>query len=136
MRLVRLLSFREGIILFGICLSVLGGYSETLGAGWLFRHENLSAHCCPGEQDIVYASKHIVRGWIAYACKEDFSIEIGAKLGLHKRFSKSENMPIILFIFVVVWGIASLFVLGVILYQIVVEPFIKKKKKERNAINP
>jgi hypothetical protein len=126
MTLVKLLSFKRSIILLSIWLFILGGYSETLGAGWLFRRENLSAHCNPGEQDIVYASKRTVRGWIAFACKEKFTIEMGTNLTLRKRSSRSENITTILFIFMVSWGIAILFVLGVILYQIVIQALIKK----------
>jgi hypothetical protein len=125
---VRLLSFKEGIILFSICLFVLIGYSETQGAGWLFRCENPSAHCYLGEQGIVYTSKHIVRGWIDSACKEKFAIEMGTNLTLRKRSSRSENIATILFIFIVGWGITILFVSGVILYQIVIKALIKKRR--------
>ena len=134
MTLVKFFSFKGWIILFSIWLSVLAPYSGALGAGWLYPCENPSAHCDLSQQDIVFASNHIVRGWIDSVCREKFAIEMGAKLGLHKEYSKSEDIPIILFIFMLGWGIAILFALGVILYQIVVEPFIKKGRLRRKQI--
>ena len=58
-------------------------------------------------------------------------VDIGAKLGHRKWFSKSEGIPIILFVFIAVWGSAIIFVLGAILYRIVIEPGIKKRKLTR-----
>jgi hypothetical protein len=132
--LAKLLSFKKWIILFGICLFVFATYSGTPGAGWLYPCENQFAHCDLSQQDIVFASNHIVRGWIDSVCEENFAIEMGAKLGLHKEYAKSEDIPIILFIFMLGWGIAILFVLGVILYQIIIEPLIKKGRLRRKQI--
>ena len=55
-------------------------------------------------------------------------VDIGVKLGHRKWFSKSEGIPIILFVFIAVWGSAIIFVLGAILYFIVIEPIIKKRQ--------
>jgi flagellar biosynthesis/type III secretory pathway M-ring protein FliF/YscJ len=56
---------------------------------------------------------------------------MGARLGHRKWFSKSEDIPIILLVFIRVWGNAIILVLGAILYFIVIEPIIKKRKLTR-----
>jgi hypothetical protein len=134
MTLMKSLSFKGWIILFSILLFVLGGYSETLGAGGLYLCENPSAHRYFGPQDIVYASKNILRGWIESVCKEKFTVEMGVRLGHRKGVSRSEDRPIVLFVFIGVWGIAILFILGVILYQIVIDPLVKKRRLRRNKM--
>ncbi len=58
------------------------------------------------------------------------TVEIGAMLG-HRWYSKAENIPIILLVGVVVWGTAIIFVLGLLLYRIVIEPQVKKESKDR-----
>jgi len=61
-----------------------------------------------------------------------FIIEIAGRFGTHKRFSECEDLKVILLIFIVGWGIAIIFVLGGILYQIIIKPLIKKRKLRRN----
>ena len=48
--------------------------------------ENLPAYCYPDQQSIV-------RGWIKSVHKEEFNIDMGARLGHRKWFSKSEDIP-------------------------------------------
>jgi hypothetical protein len=80
-----------------------------------------------GQQSIVYTSKNVVIGWIKSVYKI-FTIGMGARLGYRRRFLRSEDWSIILYIFIVVWGIAIISILGVILYQIIIKPLLKKRK--------
>jgi len=132
MTVVKSLSFKLGIILLSILLFVFVGYLETFGANWIYFCVNPPRHSYFGKQSIVDASKNIVRGWIGSTYKEGFNMDMGAKLGYRKRFSKSEDVPTILLVFIGVWGNAIIFVLGIILYRIVIEPIIKKRKLRRN----
>jgi hypothetical protein len=61
--------------------------------------------------------------------KEKSTVEIGARLGPRRWFSKSEGIPIVLLVFIGVWGPAIIFVLGLILYRMVIAPLVKKKLK-------
>jgi hypothetical protein len=106
------LSFKVGVILSIIWLFVFGGYLETFGAGWIYSCENPSPHC--------------------YFNQQNFIIEIAGKFGYFKKFSESEKPKMILLIFIVCWGIAIIFVLGAILYRIVIGPLIEKRKLRRN----
>jgi hypothetical protein len=109
-------------------LFVLIGYSEAFGTKLFYSCEN--PHTCRYfcQPSIVDASKNFVSEWIESVYKETSSIEIGARLGLRKCYSKSEGIPIILCVFIAVWGTAIIFVLGLILYQIVIEPLIQKRR--------
>lgn len=122
------LSHKVGIILLCICLFVFGGYLETFGAEWTYFYENRSTYNYFDQHNTGYTSKNNVRGWIKSDYKKKFIIEMGARLGHFKRFSKSEDPKLILLIPIVVWGIAIIFVLGVILYRLAIRPFIKKMK--------
>ena len=125
------LSFKVGIILLSIELFVFIGYLEPFGGKRIYFCGNPPIYCYFDQQSIVYASKNIVSGWIKSVHKEEFNIDIGAKLRHRRWFSKSEDIPIILFVFIAVWGSAIIFVLGAILYRIVIEPGIKKRKLTR-----
>jgi hypothetical protein len=122
------LSFKVGMILLSIGLFVFIGYLETFGVNSMCPCENLPAYCYPDQQSIVDASKNIVRVRVESAYEGKSTIEIGARLGHPKWFPKSKDIPIILFIFMAVWGTAIILVLGAILYFIVIEPIIEKRK--------
>jgi len=134
MTLVQLLSFKGWIILFSIWLFVFSGYLDTFGANRIYFCKNPSTYRHFDQQSIVYTSERIVRGWVKTGYKEKVIIEMAGKFGLRKKFSKSEAIPIIIFVFIGGWGIAILFVLGVILYQIIIEPLIKKKRLRRSEM--
>jgi hypothetical protein len=125
------LSFKVGIILFIIWLFVFGGYLERFRPEWIYCCENSRTYChiC---QRIVYASRNTVRVWIESGYKQKSTIEIGARLGPRKWYSKSRDIPLILLVFIGVWEIAIIFVLGAILYRIVIGPLIKKRKLRWN----
>jgi hypothetical protein len=123
------LSFKVGIVLLSIWLFVfLIGHLEIFGLTWINFCENLPAYCYPDQQSIVDVAKSIVRvrGESAYGGKS--AIELGVRLG-HRWYPKSESIPIILLVGVAVWGAAIIFVLGLILYRVVIEPSVKKKRK-------
>ena len=128
------LSYKVGIILLCIWLFVFGGYLETFGAEWKYFFENPSTYNYFDQQSIDYTSKNNVRGWIKSIYKEKFTIEMGARLGHLKRFSKSEDPKLILLISIVGWGIAIIFVLGAIVYRLVIRPLIKKRKSLNSVI--
>ena len=132
MTVVKSLLFKLGITPLSIWLFVFVGYLETFGVTWTYFCENLSTYSYPDQLSIVYTSKNIVRGRIKLVYEEEFNINLGARLGYRKWFSKSEDVPIILLVFIGVWGNAIIFVLGIILYRIVIEPIIKKRKLRRN----
>ena len=131
MTLMKSFSFKIGIILLSIWLFVFIGYLETSGGKRIYYCGNPPIYCYFDQPSIVYASKNIVRGWIKSVYKEEFNIDMGARLGHRKWFSKSEDIPIILLVFIRVWGNAIILVLGAILYFIVIEPIIKKRKLTR-----
>jgi hypothetical protein len=126
------LSFKIEIIFFSIWLFVFNGYLETFGAEWIYSCENPSPHCYFDQQNMAYALKNIVRGWIKTVDKEKFIIEIAGRFGHRKTFPEPENLKMILLIFIGVWGIAIFFVLGVILYRIIIEPAIEKIKLKQS----
>lgn len=121
------LSFRVGMIFLSVWFFVLIGYSEAFGTKLFYSCENplTCRYFC--QPSIVDASKNFVTEWIESVYKETSSIEIGAKLG-RRWYPKSESMPIILLVGVAVWGAAIIFVLGLIFYRIVIEPFVQKKR--------
>lgn len=125
------LSFEFGIILLSIWLFVSIGYLETFGAKWKYLCKNVPTYCSPGQERIVYVPKNIVRVRVKSGYQQEFPIEIGARLGPCKSFSTSKNIPIILCIFIAVWGTTIIFVLGLLLYRIVIEPLVKKESKDR-----
>ena len=125
------LSFEVGIILLAIWLFVLIGYLETFEAKWTYLCKNVPTYCNPGQERIVCVSKNIVRVSVKCGYQQKFPIEIGARLGPCRSFSKSKNIPVILCIFIAVWGTAIIFVLGLLLYRIVIEPQVKKESKDR-----
>jgi hypothetical protein len=132
MTVVNSLSFKVGIILLGIWLFVFIGFLEAFGAKGIYFCGIPPIYFYFCQPSIVDASKNIVRVRVESAYEGKSTIEIGARLGLRKRFSKCEDIPIILFIFIGVWGIAIILVLGAILYFIVIEPTIEKRKLRRN----
>jgi hypothetical protein len=132
MSVVKSLSSRVEIILLSIWLFVFIGYLETFGVKRISFCGNPPPYSYFGKQTIVYASKNIVRGWIKAAYKGGFNIDMGAKLGHRKGVSESEDVPIILLVFIGVWGSAIILVLGAILYFIVIEPIIEKRGLRRN----
>jgi hypothetical protein len=85
--------------------------------------------CYSYQPSIVDASKNFVRGWVESVYKEKSIIEIGARLGLRKWYSKSEDIAIIIPEFIGVRGSAIIFALGLILYRMIIEPLVKKKLK-------
>lgn len=124
MTVVKSLSFKVGIVLLSIWLfGFMIGHLEIFGVNCINFFEALAADCYPDQQTVVDASKNIVRVRLesAYAGK-------GARLG-NRWCSKSESIPIILLVGVAVWGAAIIFVLGLILYRVVIEPLVKKKLK-------
>lgn len=123
------LSFKVGVVLLSIWLLVfIIGHSESFGVNWIKFFENPPAHCYPEQESVVYASKNIVRVRVESNYRERSTIEIGARLG-HRWYPKSESIPIILLVGVAVWGTATIFVLGLILYQAVIKLLVKKKLK-------
>jgi len=131
MTVVNSLSFKVGIILLIIWLFVFIGYLEAFGGKRTYRCKNVPTYCYPGQERIVCVSKNIVRVSVKSGYQQKFPIEIGARLGPYRSFSKSKNIPIILCIFIAVWGTAIIFVLGLLLYRIVIEPQVKKESKDR-----
>ena len=94
MTLMRSSSFKVGIILLSMGLFVFTGYLETFGVKWIYLCESLPAYCYPDQQSIVYASKNIVRVRVESAYEGKSIIEIGARLGHRKWYSKSEDILI------------------------------------------
>lgn len=121
------LSLRVGTVFLSIGLLVVVRCLERCETKWANCYERLPAYCNADRQGIVDASRNIVRGWIESGYKEKSTIEMGATFG-HRWYPKSGNIPIIILIGVVVWGAAIIFVLGLILYQVVIEPLVQKKK--------
>ena len=116
-------SCKVGIVLLSIWLFVfMIGHLEMVGVNWINFFENLPAYSYPND-----ASQNIVTVRLASAYEGKSTIEIGARLG-HRWYPKSGNIPIIILIGVAVWGAAIIFVLGLILYQVVIEPLVQKKK--------
>jgi len=124
-------SFKVNAVIFSIWLFVFGGYLETFGEEWMCFSESPPAHFCFDQQNIVYTLKNIVKGWIETFDKENFIIAMAGRFGHRKTFSEPENLKIILLIFIGVWGIAIFFVLGLILYRIIIEPLIKERRSRK-----
>jgi hypothetical protein len=124
-------SFRVYAIFFSIWLFVFGGYLETFGGEWLSFYKNPLSHCYFDPQNIVYTLKNIVKGWIETFDKENFIIAMAGRFGHRKTFSEPENLKMILLIFIGIWGIAIFFVLGLILYRIIIEPLIKERRSRK-----
>jgi hypothetical protein len=129
MALTNRLPIKIGIILPSIGLFVFFGYLETFEVNPNCLWENLPDSCYSEQQSSVDASKNVVKVKLE-SVYERHSTEIGARLGLRKWYPKSEGIPMILLIFIGVWGTAIIFVLGLILYWVVIEPWAKKKKAE------
>ena len=127
---LRCFSSKVGIIVLSICFCVFIGYLPTLAANRIHLFENPPPYCYFDKQNIVYASKNVVRGWIKSAYQEGFDIGMGGKLGYPKQFSRSENVPIILCILIAAWGAAIILVLGAICYSIVIKLLVEKKRKD------
>lgn len=125
---MELLSCKVGMILLSIGLFVLIRCLEERETKWVDSYERLPVYCNANQQSTVNVPQNILRGWIASDYKEKTVIKTGPRLG-HRWYSKSKNLPIILFLGVAVWGAAIIFVLGLILYQAVIEPLVKKKLK-------
>jgi len=125
------LSFKVGIILLTIWLFVFIGCLKTFGAKWTYFCKNVPTYCYLGQGRIVCISKNIVRVRVKSGYQQNFPIEIGARFGPCRSFSKSKNIPIILCIFIAVWGTAIIFVLGLLLYRIAIEPLVKTESKDR-----
>jgi len=124
---VNSLSFKVGIMLLSIWLFVfMIGHLEMVGVNGINFFENIPAYSYPDD-----ASKNIVTVRFASAYEGKSTIEIGARLG-HRWYPKSEEIPFILLMFIGVWGSAIILVLGTILYFIVIEPIIEKRRLRRN----
>lgn len=121
------LALKVGIILLMMLLFVFIGYLEIFGVRWIHFCENLPPFCYPGQHSIVDTSKNIVEIRVESVYEGKSPIEIGARLG-HRWYPKSGSIPIILLVGGAVWGTAIIFVLGTILYIIVVEPIVKKRQ--------
>jgi len=126
------LSFKIGMILLSIGLFVVMKCLEQRETKWINHYEHIPAYCNADQQGIVYASKYTARGWIESTYREGFNIDTGAKLGYSKRFSKSGNIPTMILIGIAIWGAAIIFILGLVLYRIVVEPIVEKRKLRRS----
>jgi hypothetical protein len=128
MTVVNSLSFKVGIALLSIWLFVFTiGHLEMVGVNWINFFENKPAYSYPDD-----ASKNIVTVRLASAYEGKSTIEIGARLG-HRWYPKSEEIPFILLMFIGVWGSAIILVLGAILYFMIIEPIIEKRKLRRNG---
>jgi hypothetical protein len=126
---VKLLSFKVGIILLSIVLSVFAGYLEIFGLKFINISRNLSFYYRLSQQNITDASRNTVRVRFGSGCEGRSAIAIGARLGPRRWFSKSEHIPIILLLFIGVWGTAIILVLGYILYRVAIEPLMRKRPK-------
>jgi len=127
---VKSLSFKAAIILLSIALSVFVGHPEVSGVERVYVSKNLSSYSYLNQQSITNASMNTVRVRFKSPYElQSTTVKIGARLG-HRWYPKSESMPIIIIVGVAVWGAAIIFVLGLILYQVVIEPLVQKKKEK------
>ena len=109
MTIVKSLLLKVGIILLSVGLFAFIGYLEAFGVKRISFCGTPPPYSYFEKQGIVYASNNVVRVWIESGYEEKSTIEIGARLGHRKRFSKSEDIPMILLLFIGVWGSAIIF---------------------------
>jgi hypothetical protein len=120
---IKSLSCKVGMILLSIGLFVVIRCLERSETKWINCYGHLPAYCNTNQQSTVSGPKNILRGSITFDYSEKSVVKTGPRLG-HRWYPKSENIPIILFLGVAVWGAAIIFVLGLILYRLVVEPLL------------
>ena len=125
---VKSLSVKVGVVHLSIWLFVfIIGQLETFGVNVTYFCENPRTRCYSDQKSIVDALKKIVRVSVESVHKGKSTIEIGARLG-YRWYPKSESILMIVLVGVTVWGAAIIFVLGFILYRVVIEPLVQKKK--------
>ena len=108
---------------------VFAGYLEIFGLKLGDFSKNLFCYYPLNQQNVTDTSRTTVRVRLGSGYEGQSAIEIGARLGPRRWFSKSEHIPIILLLFIGVWGTAIILVLGYILYRVAIEPLARKRSK-------